>query len=321
MAGRFFDAWADSPRGCLPDNEEMSPPARERSSMIVSVSRRTDIPAFYADWFFRRLEEGFALVRNPVNPRRVSRVNLSPDATDGFVFWTKNPSPMLNRLSRLRDYAYYFQVTLNAYGRDAEPGVPSKRDVIIPAFRRLSELAGRERVIWRYDPVFFSAAYTMEHHVRYFERLAALLAPWTEKCIVSFLDVYRNTRRNMASLGLRDASMEERRGACVGLGGDCPIARSHAGSLCGRHGFGRILHRTRPLRGCRTARQAARRDAEGEEGSESAPGLRLCGERGHRRLRQLSSRLPLLLRLHRTIGRARGGGQARSLLAVSRGAR
>lgn len=224
MAGRFFDAWADSLRGCLPDNEEMSPPTRARSSMIVSVSRRTDIPAFYADWFFRRLEEGFALVRNPVNPRRVSRVNLSPDATDGFVFWTKNPSPMLNRLSRLRDYAYYFQVTLNAYGRDAEPGVPSKRDVIIPAFRRLSELAGRERVIWRYDPVFFSAAYTMEHHVRYFERLAALLAPWTEKCIVSFLDVYRNTRRNMASLGLRDASMEERRALASAL---AEIARSH----------------------------------------------------------------------------------------------
>lgn len=172
--------------------------------MIISVSRRTDIPACHADWFFRRLQEGFVLVRHPMNPRRVSRVCLSPEVVDGFVFWTKNPLPMLERLSLLKEYAYYFQFTLTPYGRDAEPGLPSKRDVLIPAFRKLSSLLGRHRVIWRYDPVFLSRTYTFEYHVRWFERLAALLAPCTEKCVISFLDVYRDTKRNMASLGLRD---------------------------------------------------------------------------------------------------------------------
>ena len=172
--------------------------------MIISVSRRTDIPAFYADWFFRRLEEGCVLVRHPLNPHRVSRVRLTPDVVDGFVFWTKNPAPMLDRLSRLKNHAYYFQVTLTAYGRDVETNVPSRRDVVIPAFRELAGRIGRERVIWRYDPVFLSETYTVEYHVRMFDRLAALLAPWTEKCIISFLDLYRDTKRNMAGLGLRD---------------------------------------------------------------------------------------------------------------------
>lgn len=172
--------------------------------MIISVSRRTDIPACHADWFFRRLQEGFVLVRHPMNPRRVSRVCLSPEVVDGFVFWTKNPLPMLECLSLLKEYAYYFQFTLTPYGRDAEPGLPSKRDVLIPAFRKLSSLLGRHRIIWRYDPVFLSRTYTFEYHVRWFERLAALLAPCTEKCVISFLDFYRDTKKNMASLGLRD---------------------------------------------------------------------------------------------------------------------
>lgn len=174
--------------------------------MIISASRRTDIPACHADWFFRRLEEGYALVRHPMNPHRVSRVRLSPDVVDGFVFWTKNPLPMLDRLSLLGDYAYYFQFTLTSYGRDVEPGLPSKRDVIVPAFRKLASLAGRHRVIWRYDPVFLSRTYTFEYHVRCFERLAELLAPCTERCVISFLDFYRDTKRNMASLGLQDFS-------------------------------------------------------------------------------------------------------------------
>lgn len=144
------------------------------------------------------------LVRHPMNPRRVSRVCLSPEVVDGFVFWTKNPLPMLERLSLLKEYAYYFQFTLTPYGRDAEPGLPSKRDVLIPAFRKLSSLLGRHRVIWRYDPVFLSRTYTFEYHVRWFERLAALLAPCTEKCVISFLDFYRDTRSSMASLGLRN---------------------------------------------------------------------------------------------------------------------
>ena len=115
--------------------------------MIISASRRTDIPAYYSDWFFERIRAGYVLVRNPMNTHQVSRIILSPDVCDGIVFWTKNPLPMLGRLSELSDYPYYFQFTLNAYGRDVEPNIPQKDSVLIPGFIRLSRLTGRERVV------------------------------------------------------------------------------------------------------------------------------------------------------------------------------
>ena len=95
--------------------------------MILSVSRRTDIPAFYAEWFFQRIREGFLYVRNPMNPRQVSRIGLSPEVVDCIIFWSKNPAPMLERLDELREYPFYFQFTLTGYGRDIEPGLPDKR--------------------------------------------------------------------------------------------------------------------------------------------------------------------------------------------------
>ena len=93
---------------------------------------------------------------------------MAPEVVDGIVFWTKNPIPMLDRLSELDKYNYYFQFTLNAYGKDVEPNIPSKNDVIIPAFQQLSKIIGRERIIWRYDPIFFNEYYTMEYHCKYF---------------------------------------------------------------------------------------------------------------------------------------------------------
>lgn len=94
--------------------------------MIISASRRTDIPTYYSEWFFNRLREGYVLVRNPMNARQISRISLSPEAVDGIVFWTKNPVPMLSRLGELEPYPYYFQFTLTAYGRDVEPNLPGK---------------------------------------------------------------------------------------------------------------------------------------------------------------------------------------------------
>ena len=172
--------------------------------MIISASRRTDIPTYYSEWFFNRLREGYVLVRNPMNARQISRISLSPEAVDGIVFWTKNPVPMLSRLGELEPYPYYFQFTLTAYGRDVEPNLPGKNGVLIPAFQELSRMAGRERVVWRYDPIFLSDRYTVEYHCRYFRVLAAKLGEYTEKCTVSFLDFYRSTARNMRSLHIRE---------------------------------------------------------------------------------------------------------------------
>ncbi len=178
--------------------------------MIISASRRTDIPSYYSEWFFRRLEAGFVCIRNPMNPRQVSRVSLSPEVVDGFVFWAKNPTPMLGKLGRLEGFPYYFQFTLNAYGQDMEVNLPSKNDVIIPAFQALSRKIGPERVIWRYDPIILTPKYTLEYHIHYFEELARRLAGYTEKCVISFVDLYRhiqNASQQMQFLPLKNAEM------------------------------------------------------------------------------------------------------------------
>ena len=179
--------------------------------MIISASRRTDIPTYYSEWFFNRLREGYVLVRNPMNARQISRISLSPEAVDGIVFWTKNPVPMLSRLGELEPYPYYFQFTLTAYGRDVEPNLPGKNGVLIPAFQELSRMAGRERVVWRYDPIFLSDRYTVDYHCQYFRVLAAKLGEYTEKCTVSFLDFYRSTARNMRSLHIREMTAAQQR--------------------------------------------------------------------------------------------------------------
>lgn len=176
--------------------------------MIISASRRTDIPTYYSKWFFNRIKEGYALVRNPMNAHQISKISLSPDVVDGIVFWTKNPIPMLDKLDLLKDYMYYFQFTLNAYGQDVEAGVPSKNNIIVPSFQKLSDLIGPDRVIWRYDPIFLNETYTAEYHIRYFEELAKRLSPYTKKCTISFLDFYRNTEKNIAGLSIQKFTPE-----------------------------------------------------------------------------------------------------------------
>ena len=130
--------------------------------MILSVSRRTDIPAFYSKWFFNRLKEGFVYVRNPMNIHQISKIVLSPDVIDCIVFWSKNPQPMIKSLDELKDYMYYFQFTINPYDKGLEMGVPRKEHVI-NTFKELSDKIGAKRVIWRYDPILLTEK--MNHSV------------------------------------------------------------------------------------------------------------------------------------------------------------
>ena len=124
--------------------------------MILSVSRRTDIPNYYSDWFYNRIREGYVYVRNPMNPHQISRIALSPETVDCIVFWTKNPEPMFERLEELSEYPYYFQVTLTEYGKAIECNIPNKKEKMIPIFQRLSEKIGSNRVVWRYNPILFT---------------------------------------------------------------------------------------------------------------------------------------------------------------------
>ena len=177
--------------------------------MILSVSRRTDIPSFYSEWFFERLKEGFLYTRNPMNPKQISRLELSPETVDCIVFWTKNPEPMLARLSELEPYPYYFQFTLTSYGTDIEANIPHKREVMIPVFQRLSETVGSKRVIWRYDPILFTKRYTPEYHVKAFRQMAEALRGYTEKCVISFVDTYAKNKKNLQAFGVYELPKEE----------------------------------------------------------------------------------------------------------------
>jgi Domain of unknown function (DUF1848). len=178
--------------------------------MIISCSRRTDIPAFYSDWFFNRIREGFVLVRNPMNSKQVRNVSLAPQDVDCIVFWTKDPAPLLDRLHLLKAYNYYFQFTLTPYDKDIEPNLPPKTE-IINTFMKLSDKIGKKRIIWRYDPILLSQRGDIEYHIEHFEWLAKRLSSHTEKCIISFIDMYRHLQGNIADLAIRSPEESEMR--------------------------------------------------------------------------------------------------------------
>jgi hypothetical protein len=150
-----------------------------------------------------RIKEGFVLARNPMNPHQISRISLLPDVVDGIVFWTKNPAPMLDKLTLLKEYMYYFQFTVTSYGNKVELNLPKKNTEIINTFKQLSDIIGADRVIWRYDPIFVSDIYTIDYHVRAFEIIANLLKGYTKKVTISFIDYYRNITNNIKPLNLR----------------------------------------------------------------------------------------------------------------------
>lgn len=177
--------------------------------MILSVSRRTDVPNYYSDWFFNRIKEKFVYVRNPMNVHQISEIDLSPEVVDCIVFWTKNPKPMLDRLDELKEYKYYFQFTLTGYGADIECNVPHKKEEVIPTFQKLSNKIGKEKVIWRYDPIIFNEKYTPEYHLKAFEQIATALNGYTDKCVISFVDYYARNKKSMEALKAYD--MEEKR--------------------------------------------------------------------------------------------------------------
>jgi hypothetical protein len=176
--------------------------------MIVSASRRTDIPAFYSDWFYEQLRKGCVLVRNPFNFNQVREISLSPQNIDCFVFWTKNPGPMLDRLQELAGFPYYFLFTLNAYGSDLEKYLPPKNS-LLKTFVRLSERIGKQRVIWRYDPILLTAEYDLNYHLRNFSALVHALSGYTDKCIFSFFQPYPKVLKRIGTTIKEPADWEK----------------------------------------------------------------------------------------------------------------
>lgn len=171
-------------------------------SFIISASRRTDIPAFYARWFMHRVRAGYVEVPNPFNARQIRTVSLLPDAVDAIVFWTRHASPLLPFLPELeqRGLSSVFQYTITGYPSLLEPHVPSLSQAL-DTFIQLSEQIGPERLIWRFDPVIISAHTPPEWILEQFQNIACTLEGHTRQVVISFLDDYAKTRRNLRVLG------------------------------------------------------------------------------------------------------------------------
>ena len=175
--------------------------------MIINTGQRTDIPAFYADWFANRLREGFVCVRNPYYHEQVSRYRLDPSVVDCIGFCTKNPAPMFPYMDLLKDYGQYWFVTITPYARNIEPNVKDKHE-LLEDFKKLSETVGVNSVGWRYDPIFITDKYSMEYHLRAFEKIAAALDGYTKTAVISFIDLYAKVKRNFPEA--REVTKEQR---------------------------------------------------------------------------------------------------------------
>lgn len=160
--------------------------------MIINASGRTDIVAYYMNWFVNRWNEGYFDVRNPFNPKLVSRIFVSD--VDMIVFCTKNPLPLLDTI-HLFSVPIQLQVTITGYFKDMEPQVPDKGE-IIACIQKLSSYLGKENVCVRYDPILLNSKYDVDYHIRAFNKLCTILKGYVSKMIVSFVDDYKNVRNN-----------------------------------------------------------------------------------------------------------------------------
>ena len=205
--------------------------------MIVSASRRCDLPAFAMDWLMARIETGHCLVRNPFDAGKLRRVPLDPGSVDAFAFWTRDPRPLLSRAAELeeRGFRFFAQVTITGYPEALEPGV-LRRDEAVDAFAALAGRLGSARIAWRYDPVILARSrdsgpdLDRGFHLANFEAIAKALEGRTERVVLSFLDEYRGTRSRLAAAGYAEPLFGTRlagRGEAQD-GGAAPEARVQA---------------------------------------------------------------------------------------------
>ena len=168
--------------------------------MIINTGGRTDTVQYYSDWLLNRFKEGYVMVRNPMYPHKVSRYELTPDKVDCVVFCSKDYTSILPRLNEITEkfnvYCYY---TITGYGKDVEPGVPSIRDSI-KTLIRLSQKVGKKKVAWRYDPILLTEKYTIHRHIETFRAMAEVLAPHIDRCVFSFVEMYKKLQYNMPEI-------------------------------------------------------------------------------------------------------------------------
>lgn len=168
--------------------------------MLINISGRTDIVNHYSEWMFKRFEEGYVLSRNSLFTNSVRRYELTPDKVDCIIFGSKNFAPVLERIHEITErFHTYFYYTITAYGKDVEPGVPDI-ETSIETFLKLSQIVGGNRIAWRYDPILLTKNYTIETHFKTFEKIAERLAGNFDRCIFSFVEMYKKLEYNMPEI-------------------------------------------------------------------------------------------------------------------------
>lgn len=168
--------------------------------MILNTGARTDIVQYFSNWLLKRFAEGFVYVRNPLFPNKIIRYELTPEKIDVVLFCSKNYAPILPRLQEITDkFNTYFYYTITAYGKDIEPGVPLIEESI-KTLIQLAKIVGKEKIAWRYDPILFTEKYTFAVHQQTFEYLAKRLAPYIDRCIFSFVEMYKKLEYNMPEI-------------------------------------------------------------------------------------------------------------------------
>ena len=173
--------------------------------MILMVSGRCDIVAFYTKWFMNRYHEGFVDVRNPFNPKLISRINFQD--VDLILFCTKNPLPIIPYLKDIKK-PILFHITLTPYHSDIEPNVPDKKDIVI-AIKQISKIIGKDNVYVRYDPILLNDRYTIEYHIKAFDKMCSKLNGFVKHIIISFVDIYKNVKNNSKYLNLKEITDDD----------------------------------------------------------------------------------------------------------------
>lgn len=184
--------------------------------MILNTGGRTDTVQYYSKWLLNMFRQGFVYTRNPVFAQKVTKYELTPDKIDCVIFCSKNYEPILPRLYEITNkFNTYFHYTITAYGKDIEPNVPSI-DESIKTLLKLEQIVGSKRIAWRYDPVLITKNYTIEYHFKIFEYMAKKLAGHIDRCIFSFVEMYKKLQTNMPEIIL--FSNQDKNEIAEGLG-------------------------------------------------------------------------------------------------------
>ena len=168
--------------------------------MIINTGSRTDTVQYYSNWLLNRFKDGFVYSRNPLFPNKITKYELNPKVLDCVVFCSKNYEPILKRLTEITDkFNTYFYYTITAYDKDIEPNVPNIKESI-ETLIKLSKIVGKQRIAWRYDPILLTEKYTKETHYETFDYMAKNLSPYIDRCVFSFVEMYKKLKTNMPEI-------------------------------------------------------------------------------------------------------------------------